>query len=126
MPVVLSCYVSFIVLPFSFQSLFFDVLLIVFLFSFSKCFLIMFCFCLNLVLFCFLSCFVHRLSISFFKVLYDHVLFLCKPGAHNFYNDPMSRRFSQTGLFLDTHGNTFSKENLNSGSHENYAKHETG
>ena len=26
----------------------------------------------------------------------------------------------------DTHGNTFSKENLNSGSHENYAKHETG
>ena len=29
-------------------------------------------------------------------------------------------------LFLDMHGDTFSNENVNSDSHENYAKHETG
>ena len=34
--------------------------------------------------------------------------------------------FSQISLFLDTHGNSISRENLNSGSHDNYAKLETG
>ena len=34
--------------------------------------------------------------------------------------------FTDQSIFLDTHGNMISRENLNSGSHENYAKHETG
>ena len=45
-----------------------------------------------------------------------------------FYVTPIqffATAFSQISLFLDTHGNTISRENLNSGSHEHYAKHET-
>ena len=34
--------------------------------------------------------------------------------------------FSQISLFLHTHGNTISRENLNSGSYESYAKFKTG
>ena len=52
------------------------------------------------------------------KVAYD----VTYEGAH------CSERTApiQIGLFLDRHRNTISCENLNSGSHENYAKHETG
>ena len=45
-------------------------------------------------------------------------------GAYSYYTS-FATPFSQIGVFLDTHGNTISHENFNSGSDDNYAKHET-
>ena len=39
---------------------------------------------------------------------------------------PFATAFSKIGLFLDAHGNNIFSQNLNSGSHENSAKLETG